>query len=148
MSQLVSFHLGAEEYAVEIGCVQEVIRLPEITRVPRAPDFIEGVVNLRGRILPVVDLRKRLGMAAEAAGRHARIVVARLPGTTVGLIVDRVSEVLHLDASQVAPAPDLVVTGLESAFIAGVGKHGDRLLILLDLERIFRREEEAALAGI
>ena len=167
---LVCFELGAQEYAVDVSWVQEIIRLPEITRVPRAPDFVEGVVNLRGRILPVVDLRKRLALPCEPLGRKARIVIARLGGVPtaalqapaaaatrapaaratpfmVGLIVDQVTEVLRLSAAAVEPAPELVLKCLDNSFIRGVGRQSDRLLIVLDLERIFRRTEVEALTA-
>ena len=147
-TQFVTFQLGTEEYALEIGRVQEIIRLPEITRVPRAPGFIQGVVNLRGRILPVVDLRGRLGFPPEPFGRRTRIIVVRIPEARVGLIVDHVVEVLRLPAGAVDPAPELVVAGLDGACVKGVGKCADRLLILLDLDRIFQDDEAGALAGI
>ena len=146
--QLVSFNLGAEEFGVDIGAVQEIVRMPEITKVPRSPDFVEGVVNLRGKIIPVVDLRKRFHMSVGAATKSTRIIIVMVAKRTVGMIVDAVSEVLRLDAASVEPTPDMVATQIDSAFLKGIAKLEGRLLILLDLDLILNQEEARALEQV
>lgn len=145
-TQLVSFLLGGEEYAVDIGFVQEIIRLQEITRVPEAPEFVEGVINLRGRVIPVLDLRKRFRLPAGEDRARMRIVVVSSAGRMVGLIVDAVREVLTLPTAAIEPPPP-VVSGIGKEYLKGIGKRKDRLLILLDLSRVLTPEEERALAG-
>lgn len=138
--QLVTFNIDEEEFGVDILLVQEIIRTMEITRVPRAPFFIEGVINLRGKVIPILDLRKRFGMETREHDKHTRIIVIEMNAIIVGFIVDSVSEVLRIPASTVEPPPP-VVAGLESEYIRGVGKLADRLLILLDLDRLLARED-------
>lgn len=145
LAQLVTFFLGDEEYAVEIAGVQEIIRMTEITRVPRAPDFVEGVCNLRGRIVPVLDLRKRFGLEPVPHGRKTRIIIVKMATRTVGLLVDAVAEVLRMPRQAIDPPPDLVVAGVDSTYVRGVGKLEHRLIILLDLERILAHHEARAL---
>lgn len=142
--QLVTFRLGNEEFSLDILRVQEIIRHMELTRVPRTPDFVEGVINLRGRVIPVLDLRKRFGMPSDERTNETRIIVVDVDNRTVGLKVDAVSEVLRLPADTVEPAP-AIVTGAESDYIKGVGKLDGRLLILLDVEKILTRSEREAL---
>lgn len=139
--QLVSFDLGSEEFAVDIGAVQEIVRMPEITKVPRTLGFVEGVVNLRGKIIPVVDLRKRFQLPASEATKSTRIIIVTIAKRTVGMIVDGVSEVLRLDASLVETAPEMVASQVESSFLRGIAKLEGRLLILLDLDLILNPEE-------
>jgi purine-binding chemotaxis protein CheW len=138
--QLVTFGLGSEEFAVDILAVQEINRMMSLTRVPQSPAEVEGVINLRGKIIPVIDLRKRFGMAATEKSEQSRIVVVEVHGRTIGFIVDRVSEVLRISSKIVEPAPSMVCS-VDSDFIAGVGKLDDRLLILLDLARLFNAEQ-------
>ena len=142
--QLVSFLLGGEEYAVDIHLVQEIIRLQEITRVPEAPDFVEGVINLRGRVIPVLDLRKRFRLPQTAERTKMRIVVVSSGGRTIGLVVDGVREVLTLPLASVEPPPP-VVSGIGRDYLKGIGKRKGRLLILLDLERILTAAEGRSL---
>ncbi|MBO9540963.1 chemotaxis protein CheW [bacterium] len=144
--QLASFRLAEEEYAVDISAVQEIVRMSSITRVPRAPSFVEGVVNLRGKIVPVIDLRRRFGMASAEPTKATRIIIVDVAGKTVGLIVDAVREVLRLDSEAVSATPELVANGIDASFFKGVGQLGDRLIILLDLQRLLSMEEIAALA--
>ncbi|MNK72860.1 Chemotaxis protein CheW [compost metagenome] len=146
--QLVSFNLDTEEFGVDIGAVQEIVRMPEITKVPRSPDFVEGVVNLRGKIIPVVDLRKRFRLPLGEATKSTRIIIVTIGGKTVGMIVDGVSEVLRLDAASVEPPPEMVTTAIDSAFLKGIAKLEGRLLILLDLELILNQDETRALARV
>ena len=138
--QLVSFVVGTEEFAISILSVQEINRMMQITRVPQSPPFIEGVINLRGKIIPVMDLRKRFGLGKLEDHSDARIVVVEVKGRVIGFTVDRVNEVLRLRADIVEPPPTMVCS-IDSDFVKGVGKLDDRLLILLDLERLFSSED-------
>lgn len=133
--QLVVFKLGREEYGVSILQVQEIKRMTDITRVPHTPDYITGVINLRGSVLPVVDLKKRLNLPAQANSDHTRIIIVKIDEVIVGMVVDAVSEVLAIDQDNIE-SPDAVVGGVAANFISGVGKLDNRLLILLNLEMI------------
>ena len=144
--QLVTFDVASEEFAVEILAVQEINRMMELTRVPQSPPEVEGVINLRGKIIPVMDLRKRFNLPAADRNEQNRIVVIEVHGRVIGFIVDRVHEVLRVDSSIVEPAPAMV-SSIDSNFIAGVGKLEDRLLILLDLDKLFSRELASAAAS-
>ncbi|HHW15074.1 MAG TPA: purine-binding chemotaxis protein CheW [Firmicutes bacterium] len=132
--QLVVFSLGREEYAVPVGQVQEIIRLPDIAHVPQAARSLEGVINLRGRVIPIVDLKKLFELEATAKDEKSRIVVVEVDGQTVGLTVDTVSEVRRLPSSAIDPPPPLAGAG--SGCLTGVGKLGQRLLLLLDVARL------------
>ena len=143
--QLVSFNLGNEEFAIDILRVQEINRMVEITKVPKSPDFVEGVINLRGKVIPVIDLRKRFSLEAAEHTKETRIVVVDIEGKVIGLIVDSVSEVLRLPEDTIEPPPPIVAGGVDSEYIQGVGKLDDRLLILLDINNIFSKEENEAL---
>ncbi|MBB6429797.1 chemotaxis protein CheW [Algisphaera agarilytica] len=140
--QLVSFEIGVEEYAIPILAVQEINRMMPITRVPHSPAAVEGVINLRGRIIPVIDMRKRFGLKPSADEGDARVIVVEVGnvGRVIGFTVDRVHEVLRLDKTIIDPAPT-AGNGVKADFICGVGKLEDRLLILIDLERLFTRED-------
>jgi purine-binding chemotaxis protein CheW len=133
--QLVTFTIAEEEFGVDILSVQEIIRLMQITTVPRAPEYIEGVINLRGKVIPVIDMRRRFNLPAVERDSRTRIVVMEFGPKIVGFLVDAVSEVLRIPANTVEPAP-AVVSGVGSEYIRGVGKLDDRLLILLDLESL------------
>lgn len=145
--QVVSFKLGSEEYGVDIAQVQEINRMVAITHVPRAPQFMEGVINLRGQLIPIIDLRSRFGMPRVEHSKSTRIVVTEIGAKRVGMVVDSVSEVLRLAVDQIEPAPEMI-TGVDTEYIRGVGKIEERLIILLDLGRIIstaeKRELEAA----
>ena len=145
--QLVVFMLAKEHYGMRIAVVESIIKMQPITAVPRAPVFVDGVTNLRGRVLPVIDLRKRFGLPAEESTKDTRIVVVEMNGTLVGMIVDAVSEVLRVPVESVEP-PSPIVTTVDSAFITGIAKVGERLIILLDLEKVLSPEEKAALQGL
>jgi purine-binding chemotaxis protein CheW len=141
--QLVSFVIGKEQFGVDILMVQEIIRMAPITSIPNSPDFIEGVINLRGHIIPVVDLRKRLHlmpMGDENKG-NTRILIINIQDRVTGFIVDAVSEVLKIPTSSIEPTPEIVVAGLKSQYIYGVCKLEERLLILLDFSKILQVEE-------
>jgi len=145
--QFVSFTVAEEEFGVDILTVQEIIRPVEITRVPHAPDFVEGVINLRGRILPIIDLRTRLGFPERDQDEDTRILVVELADQTVGFVTDSVREVLRVEESTIEPAPDLAVN-IDTHFLRGVAKLDERLLILLDLDGIFSEQEAEALQGM
>lgn len=145
--QLVSFKLGEEEFGVDILKVQEINRLVEITKVPRTPDFVEGVINLRGKVIPIIDLRKRFGLNLKDNDKDTRIVVIDIDGSIMGMIVDAVSEVLRLPESTIEPAPE-IATSIDSEYIRGVAKLEDRLLIFLDLSKVFSQQERAVMNQI
>jgi purine-binding chemotaxis protein CheW len=142
---LATFFLDREEYGVDVRQVQEIRRVSEITSVPRAPEFIRGVINLRGRILPVLDLKRKLGLGEVEAGRATRIVVVRVKERLLGLLVDGASQVLKVAVSRIEPAPEEVVEK-GGDYIRGVAKLDDRLIILVDLERLLAHELRAASA--
>lgn len=145
-AQLVTFMLAGEEYGLPITDVQEIIRMRNlrVTAIPNAPAFVEGVINLRGRMVPVVDLRTRFGLGAEDRGRTNRIVVLSLPSRTVGVVVDAVVEVVRVPVSAIEQLPDLVA-GVDAGFIQGVTRVGERMVIALETERMFSEDEEASL---
>lgn len=138
--QVVGFRIGRETFGLPIAIVREIVRVPEITSVPNAPEYIEGVINLRGRIIPVVDLRKRFGQEAVTLNKKSRIVVVELNTRAVGLIVNSASEVLRLAPSEIEKPHNVFQEG-ELDYITGVGKLQGRLVILLDLNRILQRAE-------
>ncbi|MFB6272780.1 MAG: chemotaxis protein CheW [Salinibacter sp.] len=147
LRQFVSFVVAGEEFGVNILTVQEIIRPTDITRVPHAPDFVEGVINLRGRILPVIALRTRFGFPDREQGDDTRIVVVEIGEQTVGFMADSVQEVLRVDVTSIEPAPELAV-GIDAGYLRGVAKLDERLLILLDLENLLSKSEEEALEGL
>jgi purine-binding chemotaxis protein CheW len=139
--QLVVFKIGNEEFGVDIAQVREIVRLIEITYMPKAPEFIEGVVNLRGQIVAIIDLAKRLGIPSRPRGDVTRIIVVEIGENTVGMIVDSVSEVLRLSSEDIEEVPGLIETEVPEHYIRGVGKLPDRLLVLIDLSRVLTHEE-------
>ena len=152
--QLVTFQVGAEEYGLDIHSITEAIRPLKITPLPRMPEFIEGVINLRGAIIPVVDLRKRFALTGiHDDPRRMRMLLTRGAVLSsagdarglLGLMVDAVREVLHVPKKNIEPAPQ-AATGEQADFLAGMGKVGDRLIILLDITRILSQQERSALA--
>lgn len=145
--QLVTFTLGEEEFGVDILRVQEIIRMMPVTRVPAAPAFVEGIINLRGKVIPVIDMRARFALRAGDADEKTRIMVVEMEGRVAGFIVDSVSQVLRLPASTVE-APPAVIEGGGSDFIRGVGKLEGRLLLLVDLDLLLGESEKAVLDGI
>jgi purine-binding chemotaxis protein CheW len=147
LAHLVCFRLGEEEYGVDISQVQEINRMMPITRVPRAPAFMKGVINLRGQLIPVVDLRLRFGMLAVEPTKSTRIVVVEIGHSRVGMIVDGVSEVLKMPIEHIEPAPEMI-TDIEAGYIKGVGKFGERLIVLLDLGPIVLGAGEAGAAAV
>ena len=142
---IVTFFLSGEEYGVDVRLVQEIIRVVEITQVPRAPDFIKGVINLRGRIIPVIDLKRKLGLGEVAVARQTRVVVIRLRERLVGLLVDGASQVLKVPVSTIEAAPEEVVE-IDANYIRGVAKLEKRLIILVDLPKILGMDREAVMS--
>lgn len=149
--QLVVFKLKTEdivcEYGVPITKVQEIITMTEPTRLPQVPDFVEGIINLRGKIIPIIDLKKRFGMSASKVTSESRSIVVEVAKQTVGVIVDEVSEVLRLSTDTIEPPPS-VVGGITAEYLTGVGKVDERLLILLDMDKIFTEKEKAELLTV
>lgn len=135
------------EYGVPITKVQEIISMVTPTKLPQAPDFVEGIINLRGKIIPIIDLKKRFKMGASTVNNENRSIVVEVVGQTVGIIVDEVSEVLRLSVDSIEPPP-AVIGGIASDYLTGVGKLEDRLLILLDMDRILDESEKTELVGM
>ncbi len=133
--QLVSFNLGSEEFGIDILKVQEINRMVEITKVPQAPHYVEGVINLRGKVIPVIDLRTKFGLQAKERDKNSRIVVCDVKGDIIGMVVDAVSEVLRIPGSTVEPPP-AIAAGVDQHYISGVVKLEGRLLLFLDISRI------------
>ncbi len=141
--QLIGFRLAAEEYAIEITKVREIIRPVPVTRLPRAPDYVLGLINLRSEVIPVVDLRRRLGLPSREPSDDARVVVADVGGKTWGMTVDAVSEVLRIAEDRIVPPPPSVA-GPGREYLTGLVQLDDRLLILLDIEILLEDRENAA----
>jgi purine-binding chemotaxis protein CheW len=146
--QIVGFRIGNETYGVRISAVREIVRVPEITAIPSAPEAVEGVINLRGKIVPVMDLRKRFGQQEVQPNKKNRILVVELEGKLVGLIVNAASEVLKIPPADIAPPGSLFPEG-ESSYVTGIAKLKDRLIILLNVAKLlhgqeFKRFEEVA----
>jgi purine-binding chemotaxis protein CheW len=144
--QLVIFELADEHYGVDIAAVESIIKMEPITVVPQSLSFVEGVINLRGSILPVVDLRKRFKLTAGEVNKDARIVVVNMGGVKVGMVVDGVSEVLRVSDDTIEPPPPMVMN-IESAFITGIAKIDSKLVILLDLDKVLSTHEKADLSA-
>lgn len=142
--QLVVFELANESYGVDIAAVNTIIRMQEVTAVPRSPDFVEGVINLRGSIIPVIDLRKRFALKSGEVTRASRIVVVEAAGMLIGMVVDAVTETLRLSHDLIEP-PSPIVTSVDSHYVRGVGKLDNRLVILLDVEKVLTTKETDAL---
>lgn len=140
--QLVIFKLGREEYGVSILQVQEIKRITEITRVPHTPEYIKGVINLRGSVLPVIDLKRRLNLPQQALTENTRIIIVKVKEISVGMIVDAVSEVMTINQQNI-DSPDVVAGSVSANYLSGVGKLENRLLILLNLEEITGIGQEA-----
>lgn len=138
--QLVTFQIGDENFAVDILNIQGINRMVEVTKVPNAPEFVEGIINLRGSVLPIIDLRKRLNLHQKPHDKDTRFIVIESGKKVIGFIVDRVNEVLRINKGITEPPPPMVA-GVNSEFITAVGKLEDRLLILLDIEKLLTSNE-------
>ncbi len=146
-TQLVAFKMGEEEFACNIKDVSEVIKMLKVTPLPRSLDFIEGVINLRGEVIPVIDLRKRFGMYTAERTKESRIIIVEVDDRLIGLIVDAVSEVARISNDQIQEAPNHVAGG-RTDLITGVGKLDQRMIIILDVEKILSTDEQIALEEI
>jgi purine-binding chemotaxis protein CheW len=139
--QLVIFEIGNEHFGIDIAAVEGIVKMQEITRVPQAADYVEGITNLRGSVLPVIDLEKRFGIPPHEKTRETRIVVVNMDSVKIGMIVAAVSEVLTIDDSVIEPAPAIVTT-INSRFITGIARIDTRLVILLDLNLVLTEGEK------
>ncbi|MCX7795644.1 MAG: chemotaxis protein CheW [bacterium] len=144
--QLVVFSLLSEDYGIDIYKVQEIIQYRDITFVPKAPPFVKGVINLRGKIIPVIDLKERFNLQEKEITSDTRIIVVEISSQTVGLIVDSVTEVLRIPKDNIEPPPPVTTIGAD--FIEGVGKLDERLIIILDIDKILTREEKGELVTL
>lgn len=142
--QLVVFELANEHYGLDISAVEGIIKMQAITKMPQAPAFVEGVTNLRGTVVPVLDLRKRFGLPVMDHTKDTRIVVVYMDKTKIGMIVDGVSEVLRIPEESIEPTPPMV-SNVNTAFIRGIAKLDNRLVTLLDLSKVLSLDEQAAL---
>jgi purine-binding chemotaxis protein CheW len=142
--QLVIFQLTDEEYAIPIIQVHEIIKPTEVTRIPGMPDFVEGVINLRGKVIPIIDIRKRFRLQQKKADENTRVIVVDVGEHTVGLIVDSVIEVLRLPLKSIDPVPTTIAK-ISSEYLKGIGKLKERLLIILDVEKMLTELEKISL---
>lgn len=145
--QLAVFKVGGEKYALDIMRIKEIQRHQVVTRIPKAPEFIEGVINLRGAVIPIVDMRKRLDLAVTEVTKKTRIVIANVSGKIVGILVDEVNEVIRVNRNDIGAPPPLA-RGIESEYIVGVVKRKDELLLLLDFDKILTTEERVRFAEL
>jgi purine-binding chemotaxis protein CheW len=147
MLQLVTFKLAGQKYAVDILKVQEINNMKEITAIPNSPPFLEGAINLRGKVIPVLNLRSKFGFENEGSRETAKIVIMDIRGVIMGLIVDAVSDVLRIPRDVVEPPPP-VHSNVSSEFIAGIAKLDEGLVILLDIDRLLDEGEHSAVFGV
>ncbi|MDR3578730.1 MAG: chemotaxis protein CheW [Oryzomonas sp.] len=141
--QLVSFELDGEEYGIDVLTVREIIRMPSVTKMPNTPDYVDGIINLRGMVVPIVSLRKRFSLMDRDHDRQSRILVMEVGDSLTGFIVDAVAEVIRISSAEIQPPPGIVQGNTAQECITGVVNHADRLLIVLDLNRLFSDEEKA-----
>jgi purine-binding chemotaxis protein CheW len=146
LRQLISFSVGEEEYGLELLRVKEVIRMREITWLPKAPSFVKGIINLRGDVIPIIDLRDKFGLESREDTAQTRVIVVEIEGRLLGLVVDSASQVVRIAADQIDPPPS-VPGGFSQELITGVGKIDDRLVILLNADSILTAGEKMALSS-
>jgi purine-binding chemotaxis protein CheW len=140
--QLVSFMLADEEYGVEVLKVREIIRMPTITKMPNVPHYVDGIINLRGKVIPIISMRRRFGLMENENSGQTRIIIMDVAGSLTGFVVDAVSEVIRIHSSEIQPPPSMVLSGgIGQEFITGVFNHAERLLIIMDIDRMFSEEE-------
>ena len=147
LKQFISFSIGEEEYGLELLRVKEVIRIREITWLPKAPSFVKGIINLRGDVIPIIDLRDKFGLEAKEATAMTRVIVVEVEERMIGMVVDSASQVVRIPADQIDPPPPML-GGFSQEFITGVGKLDDKLIILLNTDAILTMEEINALSTI
>ena len=146
--QLVSFELEGEEYGVDVLSVREIIRMPTITKMPNTADYVDGIINLRGTVVPIISLRKRFGLQDRESDRLSRILVMEVGNSLTGFVVDAVAEVIRISAAEIQPPPAIVQGNAAQECITGVINHAERLLIALDLNRMFSDEEKVAFEAL
>lgn len=147
--QLVSFMLADEEYGVEVLKVREIIRMPTITKMPNTPPHVEGIINLRGKVIPIISMRTRFGLPPCENSGQTRIIIMDVVGRLTGFIVDSVSEVIRIHGSEIQPPPSMVISGgVSQEFITGVYNHAERLLIIMDIDRMFSEDERESFGEI
>ena len=153
VGKYLTFALGREEYGIQILKVQEIIGMMDVTKVPKAPEFIRGIINLRGSVIPVVDLRMKFGMEQKADSEKTCVIVVNVSAddnakrVTMGIIVDEVSEVLDIREEQIDPPPDFGAL-VDTRFILGIGKLGKKVAILLDIDKVLKTQEIVAVAAL
>ena len=135
VGKYLTFALGNEEYSVPVLKVREIIKIMDITAVPQVPQYVKGVVNLRGAIIPIVDLRAKLAMPETTYNQFTVIIVVRVGAKTVGVVVDAVSDVLNIPITDVQPTPDFGAQ-VDARFISGLARHGEKLVVLLDIDKV------------
>ena len=146
--QLVSFELEQEEYGIDVLTVREIMRMPAITKMPNTPHYVDGIINLRGTVVPIISLRKRFGLMEREGDRNNRILVMEVGDGLTGFVVDAVAEVIRVSATEIQPSPAIMQGNAAQDCITGVINHGERLLIVLDLNRLFSDEEKAAFEAL
>jgi purine-binding chemotaxis protein CheW len=147
--QLVSFMLADEEYGVEVLKVREIIRMPTITKMPNVPQHVEGIINLRGKVIPIISMRRRFNLMENENNSQTRIIIMDVSGSLTGFIVDAVSEVIRVHSSEIQPPPSMVLSGgIDQEFITGVINHAERLLIIMDIDRMFSDDERESFGAI
>lgn len=142
--QIVCFQIGKEEYGIEILKVQEILKLPKVTVLPKTADFIMGVIDLRGKVLPIIDLSKKFGIEDAKSYSTTRAIVVNIQGKEVALAIDSVSHVIRVDSSDIEPPPP-IVKGISGRYITGIAKVGDDFVVILDINNIFSKDEMAAI---
>ncbi len=143
--QVVGFYIGEDEYAIYINKVREIHPMTDIRKVPKSPPFVEGVINVRGQIVPIIDLRKRFDMEANEHRQSAKILIVELAKNLVGMIVDNVSEVMRFYLDEIEKTPPMFSSNIDSQYIQGVANMNEKLIILLDIEKLFSYEEQSVL---
>lgn len=143
--QIVTFNIGKEKFGVDILKIKEIIRLIESTRVPNTPDFVEGVINLRGGVIPIIDVRSRFGLPRKKVDKNTRIMVFELKDKIVGFVVDRVNEVIRIPINAIEPPPDMI-SGIETKYITGIAVFNNQMIILIELEEIISFDEKKVLS--
>ena len=144
LNQMISFTIGEENFGVDIQTVKEVIRKKEITRLPKTPAFVKGVINLRGDVIPIIDLREKFGLEHKDYTDMTRVIVTEVDARSVGMVVDSVSHVIRIGEEDIEPPPP-VVGGISNEYLKGVGKIGEKLIILVNVEKILTTEEKIEL---
>ncbi len=145
--KLAIFLLEKQPYAMDIMKIKQIIRPLKITRLPKAPDFLEGVINLRGVVIPVIDMRKRFGIPLRKEGEETKVIIASVEKKVVGIIVDDVTEVIPMARSEIQPPPR-VIRGVEATYLLGVCRYQDDILLILNLDEILSAEEKITLSTL